>query len=78
MTIKQNPGYSTDVAQFVSAVDMWPDSKLLISRTLKDSKTTGQQIDIKMFDIPNLHIPYHKVAKELAKVLAEVESTAIF
>jgi len=42
-----------------------------------DSTTTGQEIEIFMFDIPNLRIPDHKDAKALAKVLANVEDTSI-
>ena len=40
--------------QFVTSCDMWPDENLLIEKVLEDS-TTGQEHQIRFFDMPKLH-----------------------
>ena len=54
--------------------DMWPDENLLVDRVLEDSNT-GQELEIMILDLPQLHQPYTTPGQEFARALSEVEDT---
>ena len=77
MTIKAVRGDTGAEASFVSRSDMWPDEKLIINRMLTESDI-GEELEIKMLDLPHLHQPNEKSAQALTKALSNCKDLSIF